>query len=73
MRCMHRRPRRQWTRRRPKLIAAVPGLYVSAFADVGEGRNGSCGATCDAVAGDDLPPGRSTPNVANLLGLLADF
>ena len=52
---------------------AVPGLYVIAFADVGEGRNGSCSAMCAAVAGNDLPTGWSRPNMANLLGLPAGF
>lgn len=52
-------------------VAAVPGSYASAFADIGSGRNGSC-TLCVAKAGYDLPTGLGTPNAASLLALLAN-
>ena len=50
-------------------IAAVPGTYASAFADITKGSNGSC-VTCTAKAGYDALSGLGTPNVTNLLSAL---
>jgi len=53
-------------------VAAVPGRYVSAFADVTRGSHGTC-AGCTAVAGYDLPTGLGSPHTARLLPLLAAY
>ena len=50
-------------------IAAVPGSYAAAFADVTKGSDGTC-ATCTAKTGYDPLSGIGTPNVASLLGSL---
>ena len=50
-------------------IGAVPGNYASAFADITQGRHGSCGL-CTAKAGYDELTGLGTPNIGNLLALL---
>lgn len=50
-------------------IAAVPGTYASAFADVTKGANGSC-AVCTSTIGYDIPSGLGTPNVTGLLSAL---
>ena len=50
-------------------IAAVPGSYAAAFADVTKGSDGTC-ATCSAKLGYDPLSGLGTPNVASLLGSL---
>jgi len=51
-------------------IAAVPGTYASAFADVTTGSDGSC-AACTAKTGYDQLTGLGTPNVSNLLSALS--
>jgi hypothetical protein len=51
-------------------VAAVPGTYASAFADISKGSHGAC-ATCVAKAGYDAPTGLGTPNVGNLLTALS--
>ena len=51
-------------------IAAVPGNYAAALADITSGADGSC-ATCRAGAGYDQATGWGTPNFASLLTLLA--
>jgi hypothetical protein len=51
-------------------VASVPGTYAAAFADITRGTDGSCG-TCSARTGYDPLTGLGTPNVANLLSLLA--
>ncbi len=51
-------------------IAAVPGTYASAFADITKGSNGAC-ATCTAKAGYDALSGLGTPNVASLVSALS--
>jgi len=51
-------------------IAAVPGTYASAFADITSGSDGSC-ASCSAHAGYDTPTGLGTPNATALLATLA--
>jgi len=53
-------------------IAAVPGSYVNAFADITRGSNGSCQG-CTAAAGYDLATGLGTPQGARLLPLLAAY
>lgn len=52
-----------------KSIAAVPGTYASAFADILVGSNGSC-TGCTAGSGFDVASGLGTPNVAGLLSAL---
>lgn len=51
-------------------IAAVPGSYASAFADITKGTDGTC-ASCTAKVGYDPLAGLGTPNVSSLLSLLA--
>jgi hypothetical protein len=51
-------------------IAAVPGTYASAFADITKGLNGTC-AICVSTLGYDTPSGLGTPNVSNLVNALA--
>ena len=51
-------------------IAAVPGTYAAAFADINAGSNGSC-TICTARTGYDVPTGLGTPNVSGLLGTLS--
>jgi hypothetical protein len=51
-------------------IAAVPGNYAGAFADVLSGRHGSC-ALCTARIGYDQLTGLGTPNAAGLLSQLS--
>jgi subtilase family serine protease len=51
-------------------IAAVPGNYASAFADVISGSDGSC-TTCSAKNGYDQLSGLGTPNGASLLSALS--
>jgi subtilase family serine protease len=51
-------------------IAAVPGTYASAFADITKGLNGAC-AICVSAVGYDTPSGLGTPNVSNLVNALA--
>ena len=51
-------------------IAAVPGSYAGAFADVLSGRHGSC-ALCTAKIGYDQLTGLGTPHAASLLSQLA--
>jgi len=51
-------------------IAAVPGNYASAFADVTKGSDGVC-ATCTAKVGYDPLSGLGTPNVTSLLSVLS--
>lgn len=50
-------------------IAAVPGSYAAGFADIVEGRHGTC-ATCAATAGHDPLTGLGTPQVGALLSAL---
>jgi subtilase family serine protease len=50
-------------------IAAVPGTYASAFADITKGLNGTC-AICSSTVGYDIPSGLGTPNVSNLISAL---
>ena len=50
-------------------IAAVPGTYAAAFADILTGSNGAC-ATCYAKVGYDQLTGLGTPNVTALLAAL---
>ncbi len=50
-------------------IGAVPGTYVSAFADIVDGSDGSC-ATCHAAAGFDTVTGLGTPNATGLLAAM---
>ena len=50
-------------------IAAVPGNYAAAFADITDGNDGAC-ANCRAAIGFDQPTGLGTPKVAGLLPLL---
>jgi subtilase family serine protease len=52
-------------------IATVPGTYASAFADITQGFNGTCGVICTSRIGYDTPSGLGTPNVANLVNALA--
>lgn len=51
-------------------IAAVPGTYASAFADITKGLNGTC-PTCMSTVGYDTPSGLGTPNVSSLVSALA--
>jgi subtilase family serine protease len=51
-------------------IAAVPGTYASAFADITKGSDGTC-LTCSAKLGYDPLSGLGTPNVAALLNSLS--
>ena len=51
-------------------IAATPGTYASAFADITSGSDGSC-ATCAAAVGYDTVTGWGTPNASALLTALA--
>jgi subtilase family serine protease len=51
-------------------IAAVPGTYAAAFADVVDGNDGTC-ASCAAAIGFDQATGWGTPNAAGLLGALS--
>lgn len=51
-------------------IAAVPGTYASAFADINKGTNGTC-VTCTAKVGYDSVTGLGTPNAASLLSTLS--
>jgi hypothetical protein len=51
-------------------VAAVPGAYASAFADITTGSDGTC-VTCYAKVGFDNPTGLGTPNVSNLVSLLS--
>ncbi|MYM95466.1 S53 family peptidase [Duganella vulcania] len=51
-------------------IAAVPGTYASAFADITAGSDGSC-AACTAKTGYDQLTGLGTPNVSSLLSTLS--
>ena len=53
-----------------KTVAGTPGTYASAFADVVDGRDGSC-ATCAAASGYDAVTGWGTPNAGALLDVLA--
>lgn len=50
-------------------IGAVPGAYAAAFADIVEGRHGSC-ASCTATSGHDALTGLGTPQVGALLSAL---
>jgi subtilase family serine protease len=50
-------------------IAAVPGTYASAFADIVVGSNGIC-TGCTAGTGFDVASGLGTPNVSGLLSAL---
>lgn len=52
-------------------IAAIPGTYASAFADITQGTNGTC-ASCLSRSGYDTPSGLGTPNVGNLLNALSE-
>jgi hypothetical protein len=47
-------------------IAAVPGTYASAFADLTRGSHGSC-ATCSARVGYDSVGGLGTPNASSMV------
>jgi len=51
-------------------IAAVPGTYASAFADITKGLNGTC-AICVSSIGYDIPSGLGTPNVNSLVSALS--
>lgn len=51
-------------------IAAVPGIYASAFADITKGLNGTC-AICVSTIGYDTPSGLGTPNVNSLVSALS--
>lgn len=51
-------------------IAAVPGAFASAFADIVQGANGNC-ATCSAHSGYDTLSGLGTPNASQLVSLLS--
>ncbi len=51
-------------------IATVPGTYASAFADIVSGSDGNC-ALCVAKSGYDTLSGLGSPNVTNLLTVLA--
>lgn len=51
-------------------IAAVPGTYASAFADITKGLNGAC-TICVSSTGYDTPSGLGTPNVSNLVSTLS--
>ncbi|UXH79942.1 S53 family peptidase [Roseateles amylovorans] len=51
-------------------IGAVPGNYASAFADITQGRHGSC-SLCVAKTGYDELTGLGTPHVSSLLALLS--
>jgi hypothetical protein len=53
-----------------KTIAAVPGTYASAFADIVVGNNGTC-TICAAATGFDTASGLGTPNVSGLLTALS--
>ncbi len=53
-----------------KTIAASPGTYAAAFADVVSGSDGTC-ATCSAASGYDAVTGWGTPNATALLDVLA--
>lgn len=50
-------------------VAAVPGLYASAFADITQGANGGC-VLCVAKTGYDAVAGLGTPNVGKLMDAL---
>ena len=50
-------------------VAAVPGTYAAAFADIKTGSNGAC-ATCTAKTGYDTASGWGTPNAGALLTAL---
>lgn len=51
-------------------VAAVPGTYAKAFADITSGSHGSC-STCSARAGFDQLTGLGTPNATDLVSALA--
>ena len=51
-------------------VASVPGSYASAFADITVGSNGTC-SICSARVGYDPLSGLGTPNVGNMLNILA--
>jgi subtilase family serine protease len=53
-------------------IAAVPGIYVGAFADVTIGNNGTQAGAVTAT-GYDLPTGLGTPNFGTLSAQLKSF
>ena len=52
-------------------IGAVPGTYAAAFADVVQGKHGTCGS-CTAQRGYDQLTGLGTPNVESLLNTFAN-
>lgn len=51
-------------------IAAVPGTYASAFADITKGLNGTC-AICTSTIGYDTPSGLGSPNASSLVSALS--